>query len=75
MNIDGLSHPRGIAENLRRNLPDAPQVLNRVRFLDSRRTPCLQLADYLAGMSGRWHRKGEPMDSRWLKSLDGYRLS
>ena len=77
LNIDGESAPRGLGMRLRQSFhastPKAPRVLAKIRFLDSSRTPCLQLADYLAGMSGRWHRKGEPMDSRWLKSLDGYR--
>lgn len=77
LNIDGESSPQGLGMGFRQTFqassPNVPRFLAKIRFLDSSRTPCLQLADYLAGMSGRWHRKGEPMDSRWLRSLDGYR--
>jgi hypothetical protein len=79
LNIDGESSPQGLGTSFRQTLRTSstihPRDLVKIRFLDSRRTPCLQLADYLAGMSGRWHRKGEPMDSRWLKSLDGYKVN
>lgn len=79
LNIDGESSPQGLGTSFRQTLRTSstihPSDLVKIRFLDSRRTPCLQLADYLAGMSGRWHRKGEPIDSRWLKSLDGYRVN
>jgi hypothetical protein len=75
LNIDGESTPHGLAKICRQllanNGPDDPRTLSKVRFLDSKRTPCLQVADYLAGMSGRWHRKNVPIDPRWLISLDG----
>lgn len=75
LNIDGESTPLGVAQIFRQlragDHRNGPKALNKVRFLDSKRTPCLQLADYLAGMSGRWHRKKTPIATRWLRSLEG----
>ena len=75
LNIDGESTPLGVAQIFRQlragDRRNGPKALNKVRFLDSKRTPCLQLADYLAGMSGRWHRKKTPIATRWLRSLEG----